>query len=812
MPQVPAEKSYFTFGKGLHTESSKIDFPDETTSDEQNYELLFNGSRKRRRGLAQESGGADITLTNTLGVSDKVNSFKWLGAGGDPASNFIVVQVANEIRFFVDSTTLSTGENASSIDLLQFKVSGASDANVTQNPVAFATGRGVLFITGKYVNPLYVVYDTSQTNDFTATKINLSERDLYGIEDGVLFTTQPASLSNEHQYNLYNRGWNDTDITQYQSDQSVYPAKNMLYHKGYKRVYDASVAATTESLETGTLTWDSAKLAAELFGDGTSPQGHLKQNVFDTSAAYLGDASAIQDVESYSIAIGTGVVTVTITGHGYSTNDQLYFIGHSATGDFFSSPYNVWTSDFSFDDVSPVTITVTGADTFTFQYNSNLINEVSQNSLGSVTISTGVITKPASDETYTVTVRPTAVAWYAGRAFWAGIDDSNLADRVYFSRIALSNKHYGQCYQAADPTNPNFNALLPDDGGYFSIPGIGAVKAMLPFDNSLLIFGTNGVWELSGGRGQVFTADTYQVRKVASAEATSHFGVVDAEDSIYWSGPRGIFKIYRDPQTGFLTPISITATTIQTLWNQITETEQAKVKLKYDEARKRLYILYSTNTSANSNQYETALVFDTRLSAFYKLVFPSAATAYLVDILTTNDADSSESNKKVKFIAQVSTRTAIRICDLDQSDYTDFDGNEQAGYLITGYDNLEDFQRFKQAPTIHVFMSKTETGFTSVAGDLVPVNESSVLMRAIWDWSDDSASGKFGSQQEAYRHRVYYQPSGTADTFDDGYPVVVTRNKLRGRGRVLHLRFDTSTAKDSHILGWSIVYKASRKV
>ena len=65
MARTAAEKSYFTFAGGLITDVSPLGYPDETTQDESNFELLRNGSRRRRKGLLLESGGANYTLPDT---------------------------------------------------------------------------------------------------------------------------------------------------------------------------------------------------------------------------------------------------------------------------------------------------------------------------------------------------------------------------------------------------------------------------------------------------------------------------------------------------------------------------------------------------------------------------------------------------------------------------------------------------------------------------------------------------------------------------------------------------------------------------
>jgi len=91
------------------------------------------------------------------------------------------------------------------------------------------------------------------------------------------------------------------------------------------------------------------------------------------------------------------------------------------------------------------------------------------------------------------------------------------------------------------------------------------------------------------------------------------------------------------------------------------------------------------------------------------------------------------------------------------------------------------------------------------------VNESSCLMSARWDWSDNEISGKVATAHQVYRHVRAFQPAG-AGPYEDGYPVVVTRNKVRGRGRALQLRFEGEPEKDTHILGYSTNYKIERRV
>lgn len=76
--------------------------------------------------------------------------------------------------------------------------------------------------------------------------------------------------------------------------------------------------------------------------------------------------------------------------------------------------------------------------------------------------------------------------------------------------------------------------------------------------------------------------------------------------------------------------------------------------------------------------------------------------------------------------------------------------------------------------------------------------DSSLKMQARWDWANASSSQKFSQEVQVYRN---VRPnSGSAA----GFPIVVTKNKVRGKGRALQLRFSSESGKDAEIVGWGI--------
>jgi hypothetical protein len=315
------------------------------------------------------------------------------------------------------------------------------------------------------------------------------------------------------------------------------------------------------------------------------------------------------------------------------------------------------------------------------------------------------------------------------------------------------------------------------------------------------------------------------VRQLTTSNLNSATGTIRLEDGGIACGPSGIYIFGPNQFTGLLEAKPMIEDTIQTKWNGYSTAQQERVQVVFDDAKRRLYFLVGADNT--TNRYTEMLVFDTKQSAWFIYTFAPSASYGLLSIVAISEADDSSENQKIKCLYQASTGT-VQIADFQQSDYLDFDGNESPlPYMITGYDNIGDFQRRKQTPIITVFSRRTETGFNEALD--TALNPSSTLMTPLWDWTEAvqlnagetaqepwdgtagnyGVSGKIGIQSEVYRHIRGFVPLATGDV--DGYPVVVTRNKVRGRGRVLQLRFDGAEGKDSHIIGWHTNYKVSSK-
>lgn len=73
------------------------------------------------------------------------------------------------------------------------------------------------------------------------------------------------------------------------------------------------------------------------------------------------------------------------------------------------------------------------------------------------------------------------------------------------------------------------------------------------------------------------------------------------------------------------------------------------------------------------------------------------------------------------------------------------------------------------------------------------VDNTSCLMRAIWDWTDDFISYKWSNPRQTYR-----PPSRI-----DGQTVVKTRNRVRGSGNSVSFLLESEDANPLHIYGWA---------
>lgn len=654
MARVKAERPSFTFNKGLMTDANPLTFPADFSIDELNFELMLDGTRRRRRGLEAET--EDVYVTETQSSTAPVRTFKWRAVADDPSLNFHVWQIGSILHFANDVPEPSSSIRNFTVDLVSQAVEGY-EAQVDDTVVDMAFGRGHAIVTGKYIEPFYLEYSIAD-DEVVATRIDIRERDFQGVVDGVDNQTKPSTLSDAYAYNLVNQGWKFGDVELYFAAESNYPSKNMLYYLGYRR---QTVAGYSDI--DGTRQFSPDKLIAELFQDAPAPRGHFIQNPFDTTVNVTVESETVKNYVGGGWAPGSddgflpnspnemslpsasnpttqSLLTVTFQYPHFLVAGNVFTMYTANNGKIGSTTgdNNRWWDIVGNRTVEAVvdsrtvsfynTLTNDHAgwrNTWPYSYYPNVYAYVG----GTVLNIDGAI----------IDERPTCTAFYAGRAWYAGVPHPRLGSALYFSQVVEVDEQYGKCYQVADPTDENISDLLPTDGGVLRIPEVGRVYKLMPFSSSLLVFASNGMWEIGPGQSGYFTATSYSIRKISDTRVVNATSIVEAEGVPLCWARSGIFALVQDTNTGFLTAQSLTAQRIDTLYSTLGEAIKATATGDFDQVNKRAVWVYQDGAVSE------ALVFDLKFQAFTPWRFETQVS----DIFTTTDVNAS--NTTLRFIA-----------------------------------------------------------------------------------------------------------------------------------------------------------------
>jgi hypothetical protein len=458
----------------------------------------------------------------------------------------------------------------------------------------------------------------------------------------------------------------------------------------------------------------------------------------------------------------------------------------------------------------------------------------------------GLSTLPADTENGAFST----VTSYAGRLFYSGVESSvsdgdlsspNYSGYVFFSQVIVAQDQFGKCYQVNDPTAEDISDVVASDGGTIQIPEATKIIKLLPSKGSVMVFAENGIWEIYGS-GSGFTATSYQLSKVSGIGVLSKDSIVEVNGSfLVWTNA-GIFLVNEDQVSGRYKAENISLNSIQTYYNSISDIAKRNVKSYFNERENKVRWLFNDTedygVGSSLNIYNKELILDLTLNAFYThsyenlegtsplitgyvsypgiTVFSDDVAIYAgnevvevtsTDTVVVNSDIAQARGSQFGFLTLYNTSFTIsKLLNTTFVDWFTADGQgiSYSSYLVTGYEITGDATRNKQVPYMFCYFEKTETGFTETNGVLDLDNQSSCLVQAQWNWANSAAGGKWGTQFQAYRFKRPYFPTGALDNFDTGDRVVVSKSKLRGRGRALSLKIESEAGKDMRILGWSL--------
>jgi len=796
MTRQAAAKVYANFTGGLATEAPTLSFPENSATDLSNVDINEDGSIQTRNGL-QYTGATEVafpTLSTTF-AETATQVLSWDSVNGDESLNIAVVQIGDRLEFYyvVDEQIIgSLAADPITISAPSRTLVGSTTADRQSSKVQAVSGKGWLFVSGPYCDPFVLTFTGDGVNkgSVSRTSLVLKIRDFSIFEEG-LSTTLPSlgtftldgserqtEMSGAHFYNLANQGW---------------PSE--VNGSGFYTEVTSTVM------------------------DDQNPNGNALQQ--------LAAAWTLHRVNFYP--------TIAHVYHAYQNGGgsdidrqvayQPFLLQNDYTGNSPSPRGKIILEAFYKERKAVGYCSI--PDTFGSAYaNFRTYNEIERSN-----------------------TRPTSVAYYAGRIWYAGLESSAFANNVYFSQILTDRIETAEkCYQEADPTAEVINELVDTDGGVIGLEGVGKILKITTVGVGLLVIADNGSWIIAGdGEQTSFKATSFTVRKITNRGCLNVDSIVTAKDSIfYWSNSSAI--VISQDEAGFLVATDVTTQKIKTLYGEIVSNSRDACFSVYDEGADRVLWFYRKDlpdtlqqTTFTPKSFNKVLVLDLGLNAFYKYDLTLSPQDLPVSAISVETVGSlvvaegvydggvivTDSGEDVEVSTTITNtdRSSIKILTLssvnpftsvykvsgfiESADYEDF-GNPIDSFVETGFDALSDvLNKTKMAPIVQTHLRRTEqvVDIDTDTGQLAVVNPSSCFMSYGWDWKTN-----LSNPIDIYRLNKNYTPATAGESFDYGQDVISTRNRIRGRGTSLGLKFNATAGMGFHLLGYSVLYTVGTRV
>lgn len=300
MPLQAGQAVENNFKNGLITEATGLNFPENACTDTDNCVFNWEGSVSRRPAFDFENDFSTKTINRTNSV---VNSFLWKNVTGVGDVSLEVLQVGATLYFYKIDGTASTSNGAIASTITLSSVSGAPTPEIVE--CQFSNGNGKLFVTHPYLDPFYITYDDTGPT-VTAHTITVKIRDLQGdTADALGIAERPtatrSTITKAHLYNLYNQGWNLTNLSTWDTNLTTMPSN----------------ADVMWSFKNSTDAFDTSTVPNVINGNSEAPKGHYIYPLAQSTRNTLVSADD-----------GTTVTTVTETGTGsYRPATCAFFAG-----------------------------------------------------------------------------------------------------------------------------------------------------------------------------------------------------------------------------------------------------------------------------------------------------------------------------------------------------------------------------------------------------------------------------------------------------------------------------------------------------
>lgn len=530
------------FTRGLITEFTALNFPENAVTDCNNVEFSELGRVNRRLGIDAEDDFTTTPISTLTTVDGAKVEYKWTSVGGDGTKTFVAQQIGSFIRFFEQKSGSALSSNLMPFTIaLASYTAGAPASTIAQYPVQFAQGKGYLFIAHPKCNPIYVEYNVGDPGSITVKSITVKVRDFERLDDGLDIQSRPATLSALHKYNLYNQGW---------------------YY------------------------------SALIYGQGNSPK-----NVLDGWAYIRSD---------------------------YPANADIWWMYKNAQEVAYFNANNIdnLSANVVMTNPSKITLGNTPAPSGHYIYTAWNINRTGL---------TGIPTLPTISSG---TERPSCIAFFAGRVFYAGVGADKYGDKIYYSQIIEGEDQFGKCYQVNDPTSETVYDLVDSDGGVLSIAQTAKVIGLQAVGDALIVLSTNGCFAIRGSDNGSFKATDYTVEFISEIGAVTQSSVTLVDGQLIWVNYDAMYAMTKD-QIGISFVVqNLSKPTIQKVIDSIPPKHKPYVKAAYNKKERLVQFLYSDIEAADIYTYNKILQLNVVSNSFTIFTLPTFGGPQVVGILS----------------------------------------------------------------------------------------------------------------------------------------------------------------------------------
>src|SRR5579872_4662831 len=792
------------FTKGLITEATGLNFPENAATSATNCTFTLIGDVIRREGINEELNGTTVNINRALSA---MTSYVWNNPGGDGNSKLLVKQVGKTLYFYNIATStiaspLSTQQLAQTVDLSLNTVSGSS-FDISKE-AAFADGNGYLIVYHPSCEPGYILYNPG-TQSVSLNQINVQIRDFQGLNDGLAVNTRPLTLTNEHNYNIQNQGWTSGNTWATASVSSV----NISSTTNYIFTVPSGISGISNG-QTCTMQTTSTILHRDPANGNPTFLTNITVNATGTVVSYSGTSLTI-NVFTFSYT-GASPYYANPNNHGGPGNEVLLFgspqwifidytpwsiasVNTNNISTWFSAESNypsnadVWwyfkdnTGTFAPGSTQPsVTLATGNAPQGHFILPAFNMNRTAVSGISNLT-------------TVSTTVRPNTGCWFQGRVWYTGVSASQATigdaqyytwtENIYYSTTITSINDFGICYQQNDPTSENLNGELPTDGGVLQVVGSGTIHKLFPIVNGLLVFANNGVWFITGSQGIGFASNDFTITQLSKIKCLSRHSFIDVNGLPFFWNEEGIYQVMPQ-QGGQLAVEPITVGTILSFYNNIPLASKKYARGSYDPINYTIQWCYRSTIESSTTdryQFDSILNFNTYNKAFFPYTVSAGPnTNFIHDVVYISYPFISNATPEPDFkyptSSLISDNYLHTFAEEYDTNYVDWGSVNYTSQFITGYKLHGQGLMKVQVPYIYTY-SRTNQGYQAF------------YLQSIYDYAADFDSNRWTQRQ-------------FVELNDANATMVQRRHKLRGQGYAIQIMITSVAGQPFDLMGWAL--------